>query len=53
MEPTKDPDPELDRIRTSQLSPDRKKELIRYVLARRARDEAARLEDLEQMIRER
>lgn len=45
--PTPPPDPELDLIRAHpRLSAARKKELIRWVLIRRARDEQARLEDL-------
>lgn len=49
--PTRPPDPVLDRIRESGLPDAVKKELIERELVRRARDEQARLEDVELMIR--
>lgn len=49
-EPTRPPDPELDAIRESRLSPERKKQLIEWVLMRRARDEQARLDDLRHLM---
>lgn len=52
-EPARPPDPELDLIRQHpRLSAQRKEQLIRYILARRARDEQARMEDLHHLIGE-
>lgn len=50
-EPTRPPDPELDRIRASNISPAAKNALIRRILERRQRDEQNRLADLEDLIR--
>jgi|ADGO01.1.fsa_nt_gi Helix-turn-helix. len=48
--PQRPADPELDTIRESRLSPERKKQLIEWVLMRRARDEQARLDDLRHLM---
>lgn len=51
MEPTRDPDPELDRIRRSKLSNAAKARLIQRITERREREQQARLADLEDLIR--
>lgn len=50
-EPTARRDPELERIRASRLAPEVKEALVQHVMQRRAREERARLDDLEVMIR--
>lgn len=50
-EPTRPPDPELDRIRSSKLSPAAKARLIQRITERREREQANRLADLEDLIR--
>lgn len=50
-EPSRTPDPELDRIRQSKLSPAAKARLIQRITERRQREEAQRLADLEDLIR--
>lgn len=50
-EPTRPPDPELDRIRASKLSPAAKARLIARIEERRQREQQQRLADLEDLIR--
>lgn len=50
-EPTRAPDPELDRIRASKLSAPAKARLIARITERREREQAARLADLDDLIR--
>lgn len=50
-DPTPPPDPELDRIRASKLSPVAKARLIARITERRQREQDARLADLEDLIR--
>lgn len=50
-EPTRTPDPELDRIRESKLSPAAKAKLTARIKERRQREQEQRLADLEDLIR--
>jgi transcriptional regulator with XRE-family HTH domain len=50
-QPTLPPDPEIERIERSRLSPATKARLIARIKQRREREQAARLADLEDLIR--